>query len=82
MLYLFIIGGGIHLFPNSHFVQYNPLCFRFAFDYAIKKRRRKVTCIFNKDVMTMAEGLFVNTVTEVSARYIRVFIDILKKLIV
>ncbi|KAG8315980.1 hypothetical protein J6590_061404 [Homalodisca vitripennis] len=41
----------------------------FAFQYAIKHKRRKVTVVYNKGFMNSSEGLFVNTISDVAEKY-------------
>ncbi|OZJ06003.1 hypothetical protein BZG36_01098 [Bifiguratus adelaidae] len=42
---------------------------RFAFDFAIKNKRKKVTCIHKANIMKLADGLFLNTCREVAEEY-------------
>ena len=42
---------------------------RFAFDFAVKNNRKKVTVIHKANIMKLADGLFRNTVTEVGKEY-------------
>ena len=41
----------------------------FAFDFALKNNRRKVTCIHKANIMKLADGLFRNTVKKVGDGY-------------
>src|SRR5262249_40297639 len=41
----------------------------FAFDYARKNGRRKVTAIHKANIMKMSDGLFLRCAREVAARY-------------
>ncbi|MGH7806034.1 MAG: isocitrate/isopropylmalate dehydrogenase family protein [Candidatus Binatia bacterium] len=41
----------------------------FAFDYARRKRRRKVTAAHKASVMTLTDGLFLNCAQQVARRY-------------
>ncbi|KAG5366905.1 Isocitrate dehydrogenase [NAD] subunit 1 [Yarrowia sp. B02] len=42
---------------------------RFAFDFALKNNRHKVTAIHKANIMKLADGLFRNTCKEVSTEY-------------
>jgi len=42
---------------------------RFAFDYAMKENRKKITCIHKANIMKLADGLFLETCKEVSKLY-------------
>jgi isocitrate dehydrogenase (NAD+) len=42
---------------------------RFAFDYAIRNGRKKVTCIHKANIMKLGDGLFLNTCREVAKEY-------------
>ncbi|KJE93036.1 isocitrate dehydrogenase subunit 1 [Capsaspora owczarzaki ATCC 30864] len=42
---------------------------KFAFDYAIKNNRKKVTAVHKANIMKLGDGLFLKTCTEVSALY-------------
>lgn len=42
---------------------------RFAFDFALRNGRKKVTCIHKANIMKLADGLFLNTCREVSKEY-------------
>jgi isocitrate dehydrogenase (NAD+) len=42
---------------------------RFAFDFALRNNRKKVTCIHKANIMKLADGLFLNTCREVSKEY-------------
>ncbi|KAI9362831.1 isocitrate dehydrogenase, NAD-dependent [Pilaira anomala] len=38
---------------------------RFAFDFALKNNRKKVTCIHKANIMKLGDGLFLNTVRDI-----------------
>lgn len=42
---------------------------RYAFEYALKHKRRKVTCVTKANIMKFTDGLFLNTAREVARRY-------------
>lgn len=42
---------------------------KFAFDYALKNGRKKVTCIHKANIMKLGDGLFLSTCKEVSKLY-------------
>lgn len=42
---------------------------RFAFDYAVKNNRKKVTCVHKANIMKATDGLFLATAREVAGRY-------------
>ncbi|KAG0031607.1 isocitrate dehydrogenase (NAD(+)) idh1 [Podila clonocystis] len=42
---------------------------RFAFDFALRNGRKKVTCIHKANIMKLADGLFLNTCREVAKEY-------------
>lgn len=42
---------------------------RFAFDFALKNGRKKVTCIHKANIMKQGDGLFLNTCKEVAKLY-------------
>ncbi|CAG8573203.1 5358_t:CDS:2 [Paraglomus occultum] len=42
---------------------------RFAFDYALKNGRKKVTCVHKANIMKLGDGLFLNTCREVAKDY-------------
>merc|ERR1712139_114150 len=42
---------------------------RFAFDYAIKHGRKKVTCVHKANIMKMGDGLFMRTCDEIAKEY-------------
>ncbi|GIY15433.1 isocitrate dehydrogenase subunit gamma 1, mitochondrial [Caerostris darwini] len=48
---------------------------RFAFDYAIRNNRKKVTAVHKANIMKLADGLFLNTCAEISKEYPRIEFD-------
>ncbi|CAG8454850.1 15989_t:CDS:2 [Acaulospora morrowiae] len=42
---------------------------RFAFDFALKNNRKKVTCVHKANIMKLGDGLFLNTCREVAKEY-------------
>lgn len=44
-------------------------CANFAFDYALKAGRKKVTCVHKANIMKMVDGLFLNCAIETSKRF-------------
>ncbi|KAF9959148.1 isocitrate dehydrogenase (NAD(+)) idh1 [Mortierella alpina] len=42
---------------------------RFAFDFALRNNRKKVTCIHKANIMKLADGLFLNTCRQVAKEY-------------
>ncbi|KAG9286774.1 hypothetical protein G9A89_012324 [Geosiphon pyriformis] len=42
---------------------------RFAFDFALKNGRKKVTCVHKANIMKLGDGLFLNTCREVAKQY-------------
>ncbi|CAG8630329.1 14673_t:CDS:2 [Dentiscutata erythropus] len=42
---------------------------RFAFDFALKNNRKKVTCVHKANIMKLGDGLFLNTCREVAEDY-------------
>jgi len=45
---------------------------KFAFDFAMKHGRKKVTCVHKANIMKLGDGLFLDTCTDVSKMYSRV----------
>lgn len=48
---------------------------RFAFDYAIKQNRKKVTCVHKANIMKFTDGLFLRTFEEVAKDYPQIEAD-------
>ena len=44
-------------------------CANFAFDYALKAGRKKVTCVHKANIMKMVDGLFLDCARETSKRF-------------
>jgi isocitrate dehydrogenase (NAD+) len=42
---------------------------RFAFDFALKNNRKKVTCVHKANIMKLGDGLFLNTCKAVAEEY-------------
>ncbi|KAF9652181.1 hypothetical protein BDM02DRAFT_3137716 [Thelephora ganbajun] len=42
---------------------------RFAFDFALKNNRKKVTCVHKANIMKLGDGLFLNTFRRVAQEY-------------
>jgi isocitrate dehydrogenase (NAD+) len=42
---------------------------RFAFDFALRNGRKKVTCVHKANIMKLGDGLFLNTCREVAKEY-------------
>jgi len=42
---------------------------KFAFDYAVKNNRKKVTCVHKANIMKFTDGLFLETAREVAEKY-------------
>ena len=44
---------------------------QFAFDFALKNGRKKVTCVHKANIMKLADGLFLETCRKVAKEYER-----------
>ncbi|KAK9896949.1 putative IDH1-isocitrate dehydrogenase [NAD] subunit 1, mitochondrial [Cystobasidium minutum MCA 4210] len=42
---------------------------RFAFDFALKNGRKKVTCVHKSNIMKLGDGLFLNTCRQIAEEY-------------
>uniref|UniRef100_A0A0N4Z645 Isocitrate dehydrogenase [NAD] subunit, mitochondrial n=1 Tax=Parastrongyloides trichosuri TaxID=131310 RepID=A0A0N4Z645_PARTI len=42
---------------------------KFAFDFAVKHNRKKVTCVHKANIMKLGDGLFLNTCKKMSEKY-------------
>ncbi|KAH7105514.1 hypothetical protein BKA62DRAFT_689917 [Auriculariales sp. MPI-PUGE-AT-0066] len=42
---------------------------RFAFDFALKNNRKKVTCVHKANIMKLGDGLFLNTFRKIAEEY-------------
>ncbi|XP_055601668.1 isocitrate dehydrogenase [NAD] subunit beta, mitochondrial-like [Uranotaenia lowii] len=45
---------------------------KFAFDYAVKHNRKKITCVHKANIMKLCDGLFVNKCEEIGKLYPRI----------
>lgn len=61
------LDSGISIKPISRFA--TERIFKFAFEYAIKNNRKKVTAVHKANIMKYTDGLFLNIGREVAARY-------------
>lgn len=59
--------SGISIKPISRFA--TDRIVRFAFEYALKNGRRKVTAVHKANIMKMTDGLFLETAREVAREY-------------
>jgi isocitrate dehydrogenase (NAD+) len=41
----------------------------FAFNYTVKERRRKVTCVHKANIMKLTDGLFLSSVRHIASKY-------------
>ncbi len=46
--------------------------FKFAFEYAVKNKRKKITCVHKANIMKFTDGLFLKTAREVAKNYSQV----------
>lgn len=53
--------------PISRFA--SKRIFNFAFEYALKNKRKKVTCVHKANIMKFTDGLFLETAREIARRY-------------
>jgi len=60
-------GSGISIKPISRFA--TRRIFKFAFDYAVKNNRKKVTCVHKANIMKYTDGLFLDEARKVAALY-------------
>lgn len=60
-------GSAISIKPISRFGTERIV--RFAFDYALKNKRRKVTAVHKANIMKCTDGLFLSTAREVAKEY-------------
>lgn len=44
---------------------------KFAFDYAVKNNRKKVTCVHKANIMKLGDGLFLKSCKEIAEMYPR-----------
>jgi isocitrate dehydrogenase (NAD+) len=59
--------SGISIKPISKFA--SDRIVRFAFEYAQKNRRKKVTCVHKANIMKFTDGLFLKTARNVAKKY-------------
>lgn len=59
--------SGISIKPISKFASERII--RYAFEYALKFNRKKVTCVQKANIMKFTDGLFLNTAREVAKSY-------------
>ncbi|XP_008545677.1 isocitrate dehydrogenase [NAD] subunit beta, mitochondrial [Microplitis demolitor] len=45
---------------------------KFAFDYAVKNNRKKVTCVHKANIMKLGDGLFLKSCSEIAKLYPRI----------
>ena len=60
-------GSGISIKPISKYA--TERIARFAFEYALKFKRKKVTVVTKANIMKFTDGLFLKTAREVAAKY-------------
>lgn len=61
------LDSGISIKPISKFASQRIV--RFAFEYALKNNRKKVTCVHKANIMKFTDGLFLKTAREVAKDY-------------
>ena len=59
--------SGITIKPISKFASERIV--RFAFEYALKNNRKKVTCVHKANIMKFTDGLFLNTARKVASEF-------------
>lgn len=59
--------SGISLKPNSRFATERIV--KFAFEYALKNKRKKVTSVTKANILKFSDGLFMHTAKEVANRF-------------
>ncbi|MDO8488811.1 MAG: isocitrate/isopropylmalate dehydrogenase family protein [Candidatus Omnitrophota bacterium] len=59
--------SGITIKPISKFASQRIV--RFAFEYALKNKRKKVTCVHKANIMKFTDGLFLKVAREVAQDY-------------
>jgi len=60
-------GSAISIKPISRFA--TERISRFAFDYALKNGRKKISCVHKANIMKCTDGLFLHTFYEVAKEY-------------
>jgi isocitrate dehydrogenase (NAD+) len=61
------LDSGITIKPISKFASERIV--RFAFEYALKNNRKKVTCVHKANIMKFSDGLFLDVARKVSAEF-------------
>lgn len=61
------IDSGITIKPISKFASERIV--KFAFEYALKNNRKKVTCVHKANIMKFTDGLFLKIAREVAQKY-------------
>lgn len=61
------VDSGISIKPISKFASQRIA--RFAFEYALKNNRKKVTCVHKANIMKFTDGLFLKLAREVAQEY-------------
>jgi len=61
------LDSGISIKPISKFASQRIA--RFAFEYALKNNRKKVTCVHKANIMKFTDGLFLKVAREVAQEY-------------
>jgi len=59
--------SGISIKPISKFASERII--RFSFEYALKNKRKKVTCVHKANIMKFTDGLFLKTAEEIAKEY-------------
>ena len=59
--------SGITIKPISKFASERIV--RFAFEYAVKNNRKKVTCVHKANIMKFTDGLFLSTARKVASEF-------------
>ncbi|MDP1853974.1 MAG: isocitrate/isopropylmalate dehydrogenase family protein [Candidatus Omnitrophota bacterium] len=59
--------SGVSIKPISKFASKRIV--RFAFEYALKNKRKKVTCVHKANIMKFTDGLFLSCAREVASEY-------------
>ena len=61
------LDSGITIKPISKFASQRIV--RFAFEYALKNNRKKITCVHKANIMKFTDGLFLEAAREVAQAY-------------
>ncbi|MDD5120083.1 MAG: isocitrate/isopropylmalate dehydrogenase family protein [Candidatus Omnitrophica bacterium] len=61
------LDSGISIKPISEFASERIV--RFAFEYALKNKRKKVTCVHKANIMKFSDGLFLKTARQVASEF-------------